>query len=284
MKNSILYSFLFVLLAAFVAPVKAQTISITSTSLELIAPNAVTRTFYDLDQVYLAYKAGKVSVFDSESGTQLFLGDTSEVSVTSANIWTAKATRLARWYQSTTHTNGYRYFMPRRGVQYLFRGATNAIRFLNYENKRTLLETHIDSVTVAGVSGSSAKLTWLRNQAFLEGNRNQRSLPEAVTVSAGAAAGTGPTIAVTGTANDFQVTLTTGSSPTTTGVLFTVTLPNTYLTAGIPSVSAGDEDASAHITRVFATATTTTYVLSANGTALAAATQYVFNCRYAGRD
>ncbi len=284
MKNSLLYSFLFAMMLAFVGSSTAQTISITSTSLELIAPNAVTRTFYDLDQVYLAYKSGKVTVFDAQTGTQVFLGDTSEVSVTSANIWTAKATRLARWYQSATHTNGFRYFMPRRDVQYLFRGATNAVRFLNPDNKRTLLETHVDSVTVAGVSGSSAKLTWLRNQAFLEGLRNYRNIPEALTISAGAASGSGPTVAVTGTANDFQVTLTTGTSTTTTGVLFTVTLPNTYLTAGIPSVSAGDADAGAQITRVFATATTTTFVLNASGTALSATTEYVFNCRYAGRD
>ncbi len=166
MKNKFLFTLLFALCGLFS---QAQTISITSTSMEVITTNAVTRTFYDLDDVFLAYKSGKVTVYDIDNpSTTIFSGDTSEVSVTSASHWGAKAVKLARWYQSCTHTNGYRYFMPRREVSYLYRGATNAIRFLNDDNKRTLLETHIDSVTVSGVSGSSAKLTWLRNQAFLK--------------------------------------------------------------------------------------------------------------------
>jgi len=281
MKKTFFLSLLFAL-AGFFA--QAQTVAITSTSVEVITSNAVTRTFYDLDDVYLAYKAGKFTIYDANSGTQLFYGDTSEVSVAGATIYTAKATKLARWYQSCTHTNGYRYFMPRRHVAYLYRGSTSAIRFLNKENKRTLLDTHVDSVTVAGVTGASAKLTWLRNQAFLEGNRNSASLPELATVAAGAAAGASPTITMTSTtANEFQVTLTTGSSTTSTGVLFTITLPNTYLVAGIPFVSQGDADSAGHLGRVFPTATTTTFVLNATGTALTAGgTEYVFNCRYNG--
>lgn len=265
---------------------QAQTVAITSTSVEIIAPSAATRTFYDLDDVFLAYKAGKFTIYDvANPKTQLFYGDTSEVSVAGASIYSAKATKLARWYQSCTHTNGYRYFMPRREIAYLYRGATSMIRFLNDDTKQTLLETHVDSVSVSGVSGASAKLTWLRNQAFLEGNRNSAALPELATIAAGAAAGTSPTIALTSTtATDFQVTLTTGSSPTGTGVLFTITLPNTYLSAGIPGLSAGDEDAAIHYTRAFATATTTTYVLNASGTALAASTQYVWNCKYNGKN
>ena len=284
MKNKFSFSLLLFVLCGLFA--QAQTVSITSTSVEVITPSAVTRTFYDLDDVMMAYKAGKVYIYDvNNPSTSLFDGDTSEVSVTSATHWGAKAAKLARWYQGCTHTNGYRYFMPRRDVSYLYRGSTNALRFLNNVNKRTLLETHIDSVTVSGVSGASAKLTWLRNQVFLEGLRNQRSLPELPPIAAGAAAGSSPTIALTqATGNDFLVTLTTGSSTTSTGVLFTITLPNTYLAAGIPLVSAADADSGAHLNRVFATATTTTFVLNATGTALTAGgTEYVFACRYSGQ-
>lgn len=265
---------------------QAQTVAITSTAVELISPNAVTRTFYDLDDLFLAYKSGKVYIYDIENpSTTIFSGDTSEVTVAGALIWSAKATKLALWYQSCTHTNGYRYFMPRREISYLYRGATSAVRFLNDDNKRTLLETHIDSVSVSGVSGASAKLTWLRNQAFLEGNRNSRGLPEAPTIAAGAAAGTSPTITLTQkTGNDFLVTLVTGTSTTSTGVLFTITLPNTYSAAGIPFVSASDTNSAASIANVFATATTTTYVLNVRGTALTAGgTTYVFACHYSGQ-
>jgi len=282
MKKTLLFTFLFALMGLFA---QAQTVSFTSTSLEVITASAATRTFYDIDEVYLAYKAGKLTIYDANSGTQLFYGDSSEVSVAGAAIWSAKATKLARWYQAATHTNGYTYYMPRRDIAYLYRGSTSVVRFLNKANKRTLLETHIDSVTVSGVSGSSAKLTWLRNQAFLEGNRNQRGLPELPTIAAGAAAGSSPTIALTqATGNDFLVTLTTGSSTTSTGVLFTITLPNTYSAVGIPFVSAADADSGGHIARVFATATSTTYVLNATGTALTAGgTEYVFACHYSGQ-
>ncbi len=272
------------LLALTTLTASAQgTLSITSTSVEHITANAVTRTFYDLDDVYFAYKSGKVTMYDVTTSNQLFYGDTSEVTVTSATIWYAKATKLQRWYQSCTHTNGYRYFMPRRDVAYLYRTSTSMMRFLNNENKRTLLETHVDSVTVSGVSGASAKLTWLRNQAFLESQRQSNGLPEGLTVTAGAAAGSSPTIAIAGTAKDFTVTLTTGSSTTSTGVLFTVTLPNTYLSAVIPTVTAGDADAGGHIARVFATSTPSTVVLNATGTALTAGgTEYVFHVHVAG--
>lgn len=280
-KTLILFS---LLLGLFSMTAQAQTVAITSTSVEVITSNAVTRTFYDLDDVYLTYKSGKITIYDVMNGSQIFYGDTSEVSVTSATIWSAKATKLARWYQSANHTSGIRYFMPRRDVQYLYRGATSAIRFLNKANKRTLLETHVDSVTVSGVTGASAKLTWLRNQAFLEGLRNSAALPEVATIAAGAAAGSSPTISFTQNGpNEWLVSLTTGGSTTSTGVLFTITLPNTYNTAGVPFVSAGDANSAAHLNRVFATSTTTTYVLNATGTALTAGgTTYVFACRRGG--
>ncbi len=273
MKKTLLLA-IFALATYFV---QATTVSFTSTSLEVITDNAVTRTFYDLDDVYLSYKTGKLTIYSAESGTQLFYGDTSEVSVTTATIWTAKATKLARWYQSCTHTNGNRYFMPRRGVAYLYRGSTSVVRFLNGENKRTLLETHIDSVTVSGVSGASAKLTWLRNQAFLEGNRNPNTLPDAVTVAAGAAAGSGATATIVGNSGRYLVTLTTGSSAANSGVLFTVTLPFTALNGIIPDADAGNSDAIAHRLRWFATGTTTTIVLNATATALTDSTAYVFS-------
>lgn len=274
MKKTFFLSFIFAL-AAMLA--QAQTVAITSTSVEIITPNAVTRTFYDLDDVYLAYKTGKFTIYDVNTGTQLFYGDTSEVAVAGALIYSAKATKLARWYQSCTHTNGYRYFMPRRDVSYLYRGATSVIRFLNKETKKTLLETHVDSVTVSGVSGASAKLTWLRNQAFLEATRNAGGLPELPTVAAGAAAGSGATATLVGCGNGVTVTLTTGTTATNSGVLFTVTLPYTALTGIVPDVDAGDADAAAHKVRWFSTATTTTIVLNATGTALSDSTAYVFH-------
>ncbi len=282
MKFKFIQILLFALLTVITA--SAQTVAITSTEVEVISRNAVTRTFYDLDDVYFKYKNGKVVLYDVESQSALFSGDTSEVSVAGALIWSAKMSRLSNWYQSATDTDGFRYFVPRRNVNYLYRGATSVVRLLNNTNKRTILETHIDSVTVAGVTGASNKLTWLRNQAFLEGLQTQQGLPGAPTVAAGAAAGTGPTVTISGTASDWTLTLTTGTSTTSTGVLATVTLPNTYLTAPVPLLNQADEDSAAHLNRVFATSTTTTWVLNATGTALTAGgTVYVFTGGVRGR-
>ena len=282
MKFKFIQIFLFALLTVITA--SAQTVAITSTAVEVITPNAVTRTFYDLDDVYFSYKAGKVAIYDVETQSTLFNGDTSEVTVAGALIWSAKLSRLSNWYQSATHTNGFRYFVPRRDVNYLYRGATSVVRLLNNTNKRTILETHIDSVAVPGVTGASNKLTWLRNQAFLEGLRNQQGLPQTPTVTAGAAAGSGPTVTISGTATDWTITLTTGASTTSTGVLATVTLPNTYLTAPVPLLNQADEDSAAHFNRVFASSTTTTWVLNATGTALTAGgTVYVFSGGVRGR-
>lgn len=278
MKN-LFFLFLFALLATFT---QAQTVAITPSSLELIGASAVTRSFYDLDDVYLKYKTGKITIYEASTGTQVFYGDTSEVSVTGASHWGAKAAKFGTWYQHVTKTDGYRYWIPKRGVQVVYKTSDTSVKLVHGITKKLLVSTALDSVKITGITTVSNILTYLRGQYFLEGNRDRLGIGAAPTVATGAAAGSSPSATIVGTGTDFRVTLTTGTTATSSGVLFTVTLPVTYPTGTIVTVTNGDSDSAAHAVRVFTTSTTSTVVLNATASALSDATAYIWNFHVAG--
>lgn len=267
--------FLLILLACATFA-QAQTIAITPTSLEVIGASAVTRAFYDLDDVYISYKTGTVKIYEAATGNQLFSGDTSETSVTGASHWGAKAAKFTAWYQHVTHTNGYRYWIPKRGVQAVYKTSDTSVKLVHGITKKLLISTALDSVKIDGITTVSNILTYLRGQYFQEGLRDAMGLPNTATIAAGAAAGSSPTVAVVGSGTAGKITLTTGTTATTTGVLCTVTLPVTYPTGTFVTITAGDADAAVHVARWFATTTASTIVLNASGTALSDATAYVF--------
>lgn len=273
---------LFLLAVLGFSTAQAATIAITPSSLEVITTGAATRTFYDLDDVFIRYKAGNVVVYDAAKSTILFDGDTSEVSVTGTTHWAHKAVKLALWYQASTTTTGYSFYFPKRGVNLLYKGSTSVVKLVHSYTKNLLFETHVDSITIAGITGASNKLTYFRGQYFLEGLRNRLGLPSTPTIAAGAAAGSSPTIAVAGTETAFKVTLTTGTTALNSGTLWTVTLPVTYPTGTIVSVTNADADSAAHAVRVFTAGTVSTVVMSATATALTDATQYIWNVTTTG--
>jgi hypothetical protein len=97
----------------------------------------------------------------------------------------------------------------------------------------------------------------------------------------GTGAGTSPTI--TGTVGDdrrFRVNITTGISPSSSAVIFTLTFKTAYAAAPYCSITAESAGAGAKITSVFGGPTTTTFVLNSDGTALTASTvyQWSFQC------
>lgn len=278
MKN--LFLLFIIALAANFA--QAQTIAITPSSLELIGTSAVTRSFYDLDDVWIKYKTGTLTVYEAATGNQIFTGDTSEVSVTSASHWGAKAAKLTTWYQHVTKTDGYRYWVPKRGLQLVYKTSDTSVKLVHGTTKKLLLSSALDSVKISGVTTVSNILTYLRGQYFLEGDRDRLGLGATPTVAAGAAADSSPTATIAGTATDFKVTLTTGTTATNSGVLFTVTLPVTYPTGTVVTITNGDSDSAAHAVRVFTTSTTSTVVLNATATALSDATAYIWNFHVSG--
>jgi hypothetical protein len=103
-----------------------------------------------------------------------------------------------------------------------------------------------------------------------------------ITVAAGAGAGTSPTIALASAASDLSgyVTVTTGTSPTASATIFTLTFANAYLSPG-PKCFAWPANVATHaLTGVSgaqffpANITTTTAALTQGSTALAGATAY----------
>ncbi|WAC40596.1 hypothetical protein [Pedobacter sp. SL55] len=102
--------------------------------------------------------------------------------------------------------------------------------------------------------------------------RGRTSTPS---ISAGAAAGTTPSISISGTDLGFRITLTVGTSPTT-GTLATVTFNRPYGSAPFVVTSPKNTNAAALSVRPYNTTTTTTLTLSV-GTALTASTQYIWD-------
>jgi len=278
MKNLILL-FSLCLAATFV---EAQTVALTPTSLEVIQSSSATRAFYDLDDVYWKYKTGTVTLYEAATGTQLFSGDTTAMSVTGASHWGAKAAKLTAWYQHVTKTDGYRYWIPKRGVQLVYKTSDTSVKMVHGATKKLLIATALDSVKINGVTTVANLLTYLRGQYYLEGDRDRVGLPNTPTVAAGAAAGSSPTVTIAGTGTDFKVTLTTGTTALNSGVLFTVTLPVTYPTGTVATCTNGDSDSATHTVRVFTTSTVSTVVQNAITTALSDATAYIWNCHVAG--
>jgi hypothetical protein len=270
------------LLALCFSMAQATTIAITPSSVEVITTSAATRTFYDLDAVFIRYKAANVVVYNAAKSVILFDGDTSEVSVTGATHWGAKAAKLATWYQSATTTTGYRFFYPKRGVNLQYKGSTSVVKLVNDYTSNLLFETHVDSISISGITGASNKLTYFRGQYFLEGLRDRLALPNTPTIAAGAASGASPTIAVAGTGTAFKVTLTTGTTAVSSGTLWTVTLPVTYPTGTIVNVTNANANSALHSVRVFTAGTVSTVVMSATGSALSDATQYIWNVNVTG--
>jgi hypothetical protein len=208
----------------------------------------------------------------------VFTGDVTNVSSTGDTSAAMILTTL-----SGTHLRAVKgpvtTLIPKSAIQVLYKSSGKGIEFQSFGARNTvpLWAGHADSVkfTVAD-STTALRLAALRRINAPSGDAR----PTAVV---GAAAGTGsPSVAIVGGATAGRITLTTGTSPTTTGVLCTVTLPTKFPTGCFVTLTAADSDAGAHIARVFVTDTANTFVLNASGTALTAATEYVFNYSVTG--
>jgi len=263
----------------------AQTITITPTALEVVGSGAASRAFYDLDNVFIIYRAStaKVQVKELMSNNELFDGDTSEVTISGLTLWSDKETKLATWMQDATTTTGYRYFMPNRGLNYVWKNGSSTLQAVDGTTKRLIWSGTADSLKNTGVTGASNILAFLRTKKFLDAFRDHIDLGETATIAAGAAAGTSPTIAITSRGTSGKITLTTGASgATTTGVLCTVTLPVTYPTGTFVTVTPANTNAAIHVARWFVSGSTATFTLNASGTALGDATQYIWNYSVTG--
>jgi hypothetical protein len=98
----------------------------------------------------------------------------------------------------------------------------------------------------------------------------------APTIAAGGGAGTTPTIAVSGHDQAGTITLTTGTSPTVSSVICTVTLNATMASAPVVVFSPANATAGT-VSGVYTGSSTSTFTLTSGTAGLAAATQYIWS-------
>jgi len=253
----------------------AQTLTLTAGSAE-IATSGVKNHLYNLNDLYFQYNTN-TEVLEArvvETRASVYKANISTVAISGL---TTAAQKLA-WLENThlkANTKQFNNLLPKTGiaVRYNVSGKATAIYGRYSESKTPLWEGNIDSIkTAASDNSTSLRLAALR--AIVRGATpqligNNANVP---TIAAGAAAGSGATVAITGNALNGELTINTGSSTTTTGVLATVTLPVACPNKCIVKLQPSSTFGSTQDSKVFTTTTAGTFVLNANGTALTAST------------
>lgn len=136
-----------------------------------------------------------------------------------------------------------------------------------------------------GATGDTGMWRGAVNQLLTQGDWNMRHVlcSSVPTVSAGAGAGTSPTISITGSDHGFKVTLTTGIACSTSAIIFTVTFGAAW-TGGAPIITYSP--ANVITASIFGTANKTPYITGtspsstnfvANSVALSDSTLHIWN-------
>ncbi len=265
------------LLFAFMSA-QASTVTVTANGAEVVATGYTTREFYALQDLMFIHRASNdaFEIQITETRSKVWGGDIDSVLVTGISNDSAGAVSKLAFFRTlmleATTTNGYRVFIGRNNLEYYFKTSSNRLDVKYSRNRQPLWFGHIDSLKC---NGTSATLAYLR---LLKRYKAQDCLPSTsvATIAAGAAAGSSPTVAVTGDAFSGSISVTTGTSATT-GILATVTLKITAPTGTRISLTPTNANATLHFLRVYAAGTTTTLVITVPTTALADATAYTYN-------
>lgn len=255
---------------------QASTLTINTTTSEVVATSFKTRTFYQAADLIFIYRASNdaFEVQMAATRAKVWGGDIDSVTVGSASTAAQKFAKLRLYYLEMTTTTGYRVFCGRNDLKWNFTTATNVLQLQRASNGQMLWFGHIDSLQVSGVSGATNKLAWLRLTANRPFSTGSVTGGDVATIAAGAAAGSSPTVAVTGNNVAGEIPLTTGTTALNSGVLCTVTLPITAPTGTRVTLTASNANAATHTVRYFTTTTASTFVINATTTALSDATAY----------
>ncbi len=139
---------------------------------------------------------------------------------------------------------------------------------------------HIRIATVVAGSGTITSIADARVQLGSSGADPLVTTGTVSTISAGAGAGTGPTVSVTGTPHAGQITVTTGSAPTASATVATVTFASAFAATPqtvllIPAnANAAALTGNGAVYCDVANLTTAHFLLSVGSSALAATTTY----------
>lgn len=273
MKNKILTLLMpFFALSAF-----ASTVTINANTAEVVATSFKTRDFYQLQDLLVIYRTSNEAfeLQSCETRSKIWGGDIDSVTISGASTVAAKLAFLRTLMLEATTTNGYRVFVGRKDIAFNYASTTNRIDLKYGSNKQPLWFGHIDSLKIGSLSSATQKLAYLR---VLHTWRSQDCLPSttAATIAAGSAAGTSPTVSVSGDAFKGSISVTTGTTATT-GTLATVTLGITAPTGTRVFLNPTNNNSIAQVVRTRGTGTTTTLVLTVPATALSDATAYTWD-------
>jgi len=263
------------LMFAMSAPTFATSITLNINTAEVISTTK--RDFYALGDLMVIYRTSNdaIEFQTAQTRTKVWGGDIDSVTISGITTVANKLAYLRTLMLEATTTNGYRVFLGRNDLDFNYTIASNRLDIKHSKNKQPLWFGSIDSVQIGALSGSAAKLAYLRSIYKWEG-KDCIPTATAATIAAGAAAGSSPTVAVTGDAYSGTISVTTGTTATT-GTLATVTLkitaPNGIRVAANPT----SNGSILHVSRVKITGTTTTIVVAVPVTALSDATSYTWD-------
>lgn len=263
---------LFVLFA--LSTTQASTVVVNAYEAEVVATAFKNREVFPLQGLVMFYKSSTdaLEIQTADNRSKIWGGDIDSLTISGASTTAAKLAFLRTLMLESTTTNGYRYFIGRENLRFYYTTSTSRVEVKHGSDRQALWTGHIDSLKC---NGTAATLAYLR---LLNRYRAQDCLPSTsvATIAAGAAAGSSPTVAVTGDAFSGSVSVTTGTSATT-GTLATITLKITAPTGTRISLTPTNANSCLHAVRWYAAGTTTTLVITTPATALSDATAYTWN-------
>lgn len=269
MKNLITVAALFAALCA-----SAQTLTITAGSAEV--SGAAKNQLYPLSSLFFNYntETDKFEAFQTETRDKVYEANISTVTISGQSTAAAKIA----WLENThlKCNNGvYNVLVPKNGVAVRYRSSNKYTEVFPAisEGKKPLFSGHLDSIKTASTDSTSAlRLTALRK--IVRGATPQLvgNDAKAATIAAGAAAGSSPTVSISGNGLSGEIDIDTGSSTTTTGVIATVTLPAAFPNGCRVVLTPSSAFAATMVARVYVNTTASGFTLNAAGTAVTAST------------
>lgn len=267
----------FTVLALFFAlafAANAQTLTLTAHSAEVAG--AAKNQLYPLSSLYFSYNSDTdlFKAFEVETRNLVYEGAVSTVTISGVSTASGKIAWLENSHVKAV-TGVWYHLVPRDGIAIRYRSSNKGTELFGRitEGKKPLWSGHLDSIKTGATDSTSAlRLTALRKivrgaTPQLVGNNSQ-----AATIAADTSAGTSPTIAITGNGLSGEITLTTGSSTKTTGVIATVTLPVAYPNGCRVALTPSSTQAALEVADVFVATTSTGFTLRASGNSLTQST------------
>lgn len=254
--------------------VQAQTLTLTA-GLAEVSGTAKTN-LYPLSTLYFIYNSttGGFEARDVETRSVVYAASISTVTI--SGLSTA-ASKIA-WLENThvkANTRTYSTLVPRTDLAVKYKTSGKGVELSGRfsAGKTPIWYGHIDSVK----TGSTDTTTTLRLAALRKAVRGATptligDASKTPTIAAGAAAGSSPTISIAGSALSGEITLNTGSSTTSTGVVATVTLPVAFPNGCDVFLTPSSDVAGPCDSRKFVTTTSSTFVINAITTAWTAST------------